>query len=128
VEGTAAVARRILAVDDSATMRQTMLLTLRGDGVEVFTAVDGLDALTQAKGGLTVDVVLTDVNMPNMDGITLTRELRKLPSFAATPIIIVTTESQKERKLEGKEAGATGWVVKPFAPEQLVAVVNKVAP
>lgn len=118
--------KRIFAVDDSATMRSSLVLTLKGEGFEVVTAVDGQDALNQAQAGLTVDAVLTDVNMPNMDGITLTAELRKLPAYAKVPILIVTTESQKDRKQAGKDAGATGWIVKPFQPEQLVAIVKKV--
>ena len=116
----------ILAVDDSASMRQMVAFTLKGAGHQVVEAVDGKDALTKAqKGGH--DVVVTDVNMPNMDGITLVRELRKLPAYKFTPILLLTTESSPERKAEGKAAGATGWLVKPFNPEQLVATIKKVS-
>ncbi|MCA8939599.1 MAG: response regulator [Planctomycetes bacterium] len=118
---------KVFAVDDSATIRQTMKLTLRGEEFEVETANDGADALAKAQAGYVPDIVLTDVNMPNMDGITLTAELRKLPSYASIPIIMVTTESQVEKKQAGKNAGATGWIVKPFSPEQLIALVKKVA-
>ncbi len=122
------MAKKLLAVDDSGTMRQTVALTFKSEGIEVVTAEDGVDALNKAQGGLTVDVVITDVNMPNMDGITLTAELRKLDHYKNVPIIILTTESQASKKQAGKDAGATGWIVKPFQPQQLVAVVNKVCP
>jgi two-component system chemotaxis response regulator CheY len=116
----------ILAVDDSASMRQMVAFTLQGAGHKVVEAVDGKDALAKAqKGGH--DVVVTDVNMPNMDGITLVRELRKLPAYKFTPILLLTTESAPERKAEGKAAGATGWLVKPFNPDQLVATIKKVS-
>ena len=115
----------ILAVDDSASMRQMVAFTLKGAGYNVIEAVDGKDALEKAKSG-GADVVLTDVNMPNMDGITLIRELRALPAYKFTPILTLTTESATEKKMEGKDAGATGWIVKPFNPEKLLATVNKV--
>ena len=118
---------RVLAVDDSATMRQSVALTLKQDDMEVMTADDGVDALSKVSAGFQADVVITDVNMPNMDGITLTAELRKVESYAKIPIIILTTESQAEKKQAGKSAGATGWVIKPFQPDQLVAIVKKVA-
>lgn len=115
----------ILAVDDSASMRQMVVFTLTSAGHTVTEAADGQQALETAKGK-TFDLVLSDVNMPNMDGITLTRELRTLPSFKFTPILMLTTEAGLEKKTEGKEAGATGWIVKPFNPEQLLATVKKV--
>ncbi|MGD9601896.1 MAG: response regulator [Gammaproteobacteria bacterium] len=115
----------ILAVDDSASMRQMVSFTLKGAGYEVIEAVDGQDALGKAKGKV-ADIVLTDVNMPNMDGIQLIRELRKLPQYKFTPMLLLTTESAADKKAEGKAAGATGWLVKPFNPEQLLATLKKV--
>lgn len=115
----------ILAVDDSASMRQMVSFTLKGAGHTVVEAVDGVDALTKAKDAK-FDLVISDVNMPNMDGITLIRELRALPNFKFTPMLMLTTESTTERKQEGKAAGATGWIVKPFNPDQLLATANKV--
>jgi len=115
----------ILAVDDSASMRQMVSFTLKGAGYEVIDAVDGVDALNKAKQKA-VDLVITDVNMPNMDGITLIAELRKLPNYKFTPLLMLTTESAPEKKQAGKAAGATGWIVKPFNPDQLLATVKKV--
>ena len=94
-------------------------------GHTVVSAIDGQDALDRAKEQK-FDLVLTDVNMPLMDGITLTRELRALPAYRFVPILMLTTEAGQDRKLEGKAAGATGWIVKPFNPDQLIAVVKKV--
>ncbi len=115
----------ILAVDDSASMRQMVSFTLKGAGYEVIEAVDGVDALNKAKGK-TVNMVLTDVNMPNMDGITLIQELRKLPNYKFTPMLMLTTESSGDKKAQGKSAGATGWLVKPFNPDQLLGTIKKV--
>lgn len=115
----------ILAVDDSASMRQMVGFTLAEAGFEVIEAKDGAEALGLAKGRK-VNLVLTDVNMPVMDGITLVRRLRELPSYKFVPILLLTTESAPEKKAEGKAAGATGWLVKPFNPEQLVATIAKV--
>ena len=115
----------ILAVDDSASMRQMVSFTLKGAGFTVVEAVDGVDALSKAKTGK-FDLVLTDVNMPNMDGISLIKELRTLPEFKFTPILMLTTESGTDKKGEGKSAGATGWIVKPFNPEQLLSTIKKV--
>ena len=115
----------ILAVDDSTSMRQMVSFILRGAGYDVVEAVDGRDALKAAKDR-TVNLVLTDVNMPNMDGISLIRELRALADYKFTPIIMLTTEAGEAKKMEGKSAGATGWIVKPFDPEKLVAVIKKV--
>ncbi len=116
---------KILAVDDSASMRQMVTFTLKGAGYEVVEASDGLEALQKAKTGK-VDLVLTDVNMPNMDGITLIKELRALPNYKFTPILTLTTESGAGKKGEGRAAGATGWLVKPFSPEKLLATIKKV--
>jgi two-component system, chemotaxis family, chemotaxis protein CheY len=119
------MAKTIMTVDDSSSVRQMVSLTLKGAGYEVVESVDGKDALNKLNA-YTVDMVLTDLNMPNMDGITLIEELRKLAQYKFTPIIMLTTESQGNRKLEGKQAGATGWIVKPFKPHQLLGVIKKV--
>lgn len=115
----------ILAVDDSASMRQMVAVTLKAAGYEVVEAGDGAAALQLAKSK-SFSLVLTDVNMPKMDGITLTRELRALPAYKFTPILTLTTESAVDKKQEGKAAGATGWLVKPFNPEQLISTVKRV--
>jgi two-component system chemotaxis response regulator CheY len=115
----------ILAVDDSASMRQMVSFTLKGAGYDVVEANDGVQALGVAKSKQ-VNLVVTDVNMPNMDGISLIRELRSLPNYKFTPILMLTTESDPAKKAEGKSAGATGWLVKPFNPDQLVATIKKV--
>ena len=111
-----AAAQTILAVDDSASMRQMVRYTLEGAGYKVVQAADGVEALEYARGG-SVDLVLTDVNMPRMDGIALVRELRTLDNYKFVPMLVLTTESGQETKLRGKQAGATGWIVKPFNPE-----------
>ncbi len=115
----------VLAVDDSASMRQMVSFTLKGAGYDVTEAIDGQDALDKARAGK-VDVILTDVNMPNMDGIELIRQLRGLPQYKFTPMLLLTTESGADKKAEGKAAGATGWLVKPFNPDQLLATLSKV--
>ena len=115
----------ILAVDDSASMRQMVAFTLKGAGYNVIEAADGAEALEKAKGAR-VDLVLTDQNMPRMDGIGLTRKLRESPKFSSTPILILTTESSDQMKQAGRAAGATGWLVKPFDPAKLVEVIGKV--
>jgi two-component system chemotaxis response regulator CheY len=117
---------RILAVDDSASMRQMVELTLKSAGHDVLTASDGDEALKLASSGAPVDLVITDVNMPNMDGISLVRELRQLPQYKGVPLLVLTTEASVERKMEGKQAGATGWIVKPFNPERMLETVAKV--
>ncbi len=115
----------VLIVDDSASMRQMVSFTLKGAGYEVEEAADGVEAVKKAKAG-SFNVVITDVNMPNMDGITLIKELRGLANYKFTPLLLLTTESAPEKKAAGKEAGATGWMVKPFNPEQLLTTVKKV--
>ncbi len=115
----------ILTVDDSSTMRQMITFTLKGAGFDVLEAGDGLEALEVAKGKK-LSLIITDVNMPRMDGITLVQRMRALPEFKFTPILVLTTESDASMKQKGKEAGATGWIVKPFSPEKLLDVVNKV--
>ena len=117
--------RLILTVDDSSTMRQMITFTLKGAGFDVLEAGDGVEALGVATGKK-LDLIITDVNMPRMDGITLVQRLRALPQFKFTPILVLTTESDASMKQKGKEAGATGWIVKPFSPEKLLDVVNKV--
>ncbi|MBF0460051.1 MAG: response regulator [Magnetococcales bacterium] len=118
------MAKTIMIVDDSFSARQAISLFLRDEGYQVVEAIDGKDALRKA-GETAIDMVITDINMPNMDGITLIRELRRLPAFKFIPIIIQTTEFHSDRKQEGKAAGATGWVVKPFHSEQLLGVIKK---
>jgi two-component system chemotaxis response regulator CheY len=115
----------ILAVDDSASMRRIVSFTLKSAGYEVVEAVDGEDAFDKANAR-EFDLVLTDQNMPRLDGIGLTRRLRGHPAFKATPILILTTESSDQMKQAGKAAGASGWLVKPFDPNRLIEVVRKV--
>jgi len=119
------VAKTVITVDDSSAIRMMISFTLRTAGHEVIQAADGLDALNQLKTR-GVDLVITDVHMPQMDGIELTRRLRGLPIHKSTPILLLTTESDPAMKAKGKEAGATGWLVKPFQQDQLLAVVAKV--
>jgi two-component system chemotaxis response regulator CheY len=115
----------VLAVDDSTSMRQMVKATLVSAGYGVIEAADGQEALEYARDN-PVDLVITDVNMPRMDGITLVSELRSLPSYRLTPVLLLTTESSMEKKMEGKKAGATGWIVKPFNPAQLLATLARV--
>ena len=115
----------ILAVDDSASMRRIVSFTLKSAGYEVVEAVDGEDAFDKANAR-PFDLVLTDQNMPRLDGIGLTRRLRGHASFKAIPILILTTESSDQMKQAGKAAGASGWLVKPFDPNRLIEVVRKV--
>ena len=117
--------RTILAVDDSASMRMMLSFTLKESGYRVIEAADGKDGLAKLRDE-TVDMVITDLNMPNLDGIGLIRGIRANPSSKFTPVIMLTTESQDARKHEARAAGATGWITKPFRPEQLLAVVRKV--
>jgi two-component system chemotaxis response regulator CheY len=119
------MAKVIMTVDDSVSIRQMLSFTLKGAGYEVVEAVDGRDALAKLNGA-PVNMMITDLNMPNLDGIGLIREARAIPACKFIPIIMLTTESQDAKKQEGKSAGATGWIVKPFRPEQLLAVVKKV--
>lgn len=119
------MAKRIMSVDDSPSVRQLVSMTLENAGYLVTTAADGKEALDKLRAS-PVDLVVTDLNMPHLDGISLTRQLRELPDYRFVPIVLLTTESQEDMKLKGKAAGATGWIVKPFQPEQLLAVVKKV--
>ena len=116
-----------MTVDDAATIRKMVAFTLKGAGHDVLEAQDGAIALGVLQTRR-VDLVITDVHMPNMNGLELTRQLRALPSFGRTPIILLTTESDPGKKAEGRAAGATGWIVKPFSQEQLLAIVAKLFP
>jgi two-component system chemotaxis response regulator CheY len=116
--------RTILTVDDSTSMRQMVKATLLSAGYGVVEAADGQEALDYARDNA-VDLVIADVNMPRMDGITLVGELRALPGYRLTPLLLLTTESSQEKKMEGKRAGATGWIVKPFNPAQLLETLKK---
>lgn len=115
----------ILAVDDSASMRKMVSFTLISAGYHVVEAVDGQDAFEKAQSNA-IDLVLTDQNMPRMDGLSLTRKLRDSAQFKSTPILILTTESSDQMKMAGRAAGATGWLVKPFEPSRLIEIVQKV--
>ncbi|MBO9491305.1 response regulator [Endozoicomonas sp. G2_1] len=115
----------ILIVDDSNSIRDMVSFTLKSASYNTVEAKDGLEGLNAAKRS-SFDLVITDVNMPNMDGITLCQELRKLPNFRFTPILMLTTESSTDMKMKGKSAGATGWLVKPFNPEKLLATIKRV--
>ncbi|MDI1308021.1 MAG: response regulator [Methylotenera sp.] len=119
------MAKTILAVDDSGSLRQMVAFSLKAAGYDVVQAVDGQDGLDKAKEK-TVDLVLTDQNMPIMDGLTLIKNLRELGSYQNVPILMLTTESSDEMKAKGKAAGANGWLVKPFDPKRLIEVVQKV--
>ncbi len=116
----------ILAVDDSPSMRQMVSFTLKSAGYDVLMANDGVEGLKLAERSPDVHLVLTDVNMPNMDGITLVKKLRELHDYKYKPILVLTTESSIEKKMMGKQAGATGWIVKPFDPEQLLKTLKRV--
>ena len=117
--------KKILAVDDSVSIRKSIGFILGQQGFEVVEAVDGADGLEKAKKER-FGLVITDINMPNMDGIELIRELRKLPDYKFTAIIALTTENQQSKMMEGKAAGATGWIVNPFDADKLIAVVKKI--
>jgi two-component system chemotaxis response regulator CheY len=119
------MSKTILTVDDSTSMRQMVKITLSGAGYQVVEADNGADGLAKAKAS-PANMVVTDLNMPVMDGLTFIRELRKLPEYRGVPIIFLSTESDSGVKQQAKEAGATGWIVKPFQAEQLLAVVKKV--
>ncbi|HNT43127.1 MAG TPA: response regulator [Syntrophorhabdaceae bacterium] len=117
--------KRIMTVDDSVSVRQMVSFTLKNAGYETVEASDGQDALSKL-GGSGIHMIVTDLNMPNLDGIGLIKEVRNKAEYKFIPIIMLTTESQDSKKQEGKSAGATGWIVKPFKPDQLLAVVKKV--
>lgn len=118
------MAKTIMIVDDSASMRQVVGIALKGAGYTVLEGRDGQDALTKLTGQK-VHLIISDVNMPNMDGISFVKAVKQLPSYKFTPIIMLTTESDESKKREGQAAGAKAWVVKPFKPEQLLGAVQK---
>jgi two-component system chemotaxis response regulator CheY len=120
------MSKTVLTVDDSASVRQMVRLTLTGAGYQVIEAGDGREGLAKARGAK-VDVVVTDINMPIMTGLDLVAELRKLPDYFGVPILCLTTESDDDIKRLARAAGATGWITKPFQPEQLLGAVKKVA-
>lgn len=124
---TTDMAKRILTIDDSKTMRDMLMLTLSDAGYDVLQAVDGQDGI-EVLGDRKVDVVITDINMPKMDGYGVIRNLRANPVHKGTPILVLTTESDNEKRNMARDAGATGWMVKPFDPDQLVATIRKVCP
>jgi two-component system chemotaxis response regulator CheY len=118
------MAHTLLIVDDSASMRQMVSFTLKDAGYDVIAATNGKDALTKLDGAK-ISMVITDLNMPEMDGIELIKQLRGKAGFKFTPIVMLTTESQDSKKMAGKQAGASGWIVKPFKPEQLLDTIKK---
>ena len=122
------MAKTVLVVDDSPTMRQMVAFTLTNAGYQVVEAGNGKEAVGKVNGGAKPDLVGTDLNMPEMDGITLIKEIRKMPALKFTPILMLTTEASDDKKKAGQAAGATGWIVKPFNPEQMMAVIKKVLP
>ncbi len=127
--GDSAMSKRILTIDDSKTIRDMLMLTLAEAGFDVVQAVDGQDGLdVLGKETAPIDVIITDINMPRMDGYEVIRNLRRDPNHKSTPILVLTTESDTDKKNLAREAGATGWMVKPFDPDRLVATVRKVAP
>jgi len=123
------MAKTIMVVDDSASIRQVVSLTLKGAGFNVITANDGKDALIKLSSAqndrIKINLLITDVNMPNMDGITLVKEAKKLPSYKFTPMMMLTTEASDSKKQEGRAAGAKAWLVKPFQPPMLLTAVSK---
>lgn len=118
------MAKTIMIVDDSTTLRQVVSIALKGAGYDVIEGVDGKDALAKLTGQK-VHLVVSDVNMPNMDGITFVKELKKLPAYKFTPVIMLTTEAGEDKKASGQAAGAKAWVVKPFKPDQMLNAVSK---
>ena len=119
------MAKKILIVDDSESIRDVVNYTLETNGHNVLVGVDGKDAMKHLNGQH-IDLIITDLYMPVMDGISLIKQIRKNESYKRTPILFLTTESQQDKKMEAKNAGATGWIVKPFIPENLISVINKV--
>ena len=118
------MSKTILIVDDSASLRQVVAIALRGAGYDVIEACDGKDALGKMTGQK-IHLIISDVNMPNMDGISYVKEVKQMPAYKFTPIIMLTTESQEGKKQEGQAAGAKAWVVKPFQPQQMLTAVSK---
>jgi len=121
------MSKKVLVVDDSTAIRQSITYVLQQGGYEVVEAKDGLEGLSVLRTMASPDLIITDVNMPNLDGLSFIKKIREDVKFKFTPIIVLTTESQGSKMNEGKEAGATGWIVKPFSAEKLLGVVRKVA-
>lgn len=117
--------KKILIVDDSESIRDIVTFTLENEGHSVLVGVDGIDAQKHLNGQ-EIDLIITDLHMPEMDGIGLIKEVRKMDAYSRVPILFLTTESQNAKKMEAKDAGATGWIIKPFVPEKLIAAINKV--
>ncbi len=117
--------KTILIVDDSESIREVVSFTLESEGFKVLVGVDGKDALKFLNGD-NIDLIITDLHMPVMNGIELIREVRNMDTYSRVPILFLTTESQTAKKMEAKEAGATGWIIKPFVPAKLIAAINKV--
>ena len=121
------MSKTIMIVDDSASLRQVVAIALKGAGYTVLEGCDGKDAIAKLTGQK-VNLIISDVNMPNMDGITMVKHLKQMPAYKFTPIVMLTTESQESKKKEGQEAGAKAWMVKPFSAPQLLSVVQKLVP
>lgn len=119
------MAKTILIVDDSESIREVVSFTLENEGYKVLIGVDGKDALKFLDGQV-IDLIITDLHMPEMDGIELIKNVRKNANYERIPILFLTTESQTAKKMEAKDAGATGWIIKPFVPAKLIAAINKV--
>ncbi len=115
----------VLTVDDSRTIRDMVSFTLKNAGFDVLEAGDGVEGLDVLKNAVP-DVIISDINMPNMNGIDFVKNLRELPAFKFTPVLMLTTEDSDEKKSVGRAAGATGWIVKPFDPDKLIQIINKV--
>ncbi len=122
------MSKTVLVVDDSVSMRQMVTFTLKGAGFAVVEAGDGKEAVAKLNGGAKPNLVITDLNMPNMDGISLIKEIRGMAAHKFTPVLMLTTEAADNKKKEGQSAGATGWIVKPFNPDQMLATIKKVMP
>jgi two-component system, chemotaxis family, chemotaxis protein CheY len=120
------MSKKVLIVDDSESILEVVGFVLENAGFEVYKGIDGVDALNVIDENGIVDLIITDLHMPNMDGISFIKEVRAKEEFKFTPILFLTTESQAEKKMQAKEAGATGWIIKPFVPEKLLAVISKV--
>ncbi len=120
--------KTVLIVDDSVTMREMVSFALTKAGFEILQAGDGVEAVAKLKGGIKPNLMIIDIHMPNMDGISLIKAVRAMPSFKSVPLLVLTTEADEAKKKEGQEAGATGWIEKPFNPEQLLKVIEKVLP
>ena len=118
------MAKTIMVVDDSASLRQVVSIALKGAGYDILEASDGKDALGKLTGQK-VHLIVSDVNMPNMDGITMVKQIKQMPAYKFTPVIMLTTESQESKMNEGKAAGVKAWMVKPFKPDQMLAAVSK---